>query len=54
MTEEKQGLWAKFMGIYWTLPFGNGGRGTRVYLFPFVGVAAVAVIAPIIDKFLIG
>jgi len=28
-------------GIYWTLPFGNDGRGTRVYLWPFVGFALI-------------
>jgi len=29
----------KFMDIHYTLPWGNDGRGTRVYLWPFVGVA---------------
>lgn len=37
------------MDIHYLAPFGNGGRGTRIYLFPFVGVAVVAGIAPIID-----
>jgi len=54
MTEEKKSLWAKFMGKYWTLPFGNGGRGTRVYLFPFVGVAVVAAAAPLINYMIYG
>jgi hypothetical protein len=36
--------------IYWTLPFGNEGRGTRVYLWPFVYVAAILLIAVLSDK----
>ena len=26
-------------GFYLTLPWGNDGRGTRVYLWPFVAIA---------------
>ena len=42
-------LWTKFMEIHYLAPFGNGGRGTKVFLWPFVGVAVVAVLAPVVD-----
>lgn len=45
--------WDKFMDIHWTLPWGNGGRGTPVYLWPFVGVAVVLLLAWGIDVTLI-
>jgi len=28
-----------FMNFHWVLPFGNEGRGTKVYLWPFMGLA---------------
>ena len=31
-------------GFFITLPFGNDGRGTRVYLWPFVAVGIFVVI----------
>lgn len=43
-------LWTKFMDIHVTLPFGNDGRGTKVYLWPFVGVAVIMFAAVQIDK----
>lgn len=46
-------LWTKFMSIYWTLPFGNSGRGTKVYLFPFVGVAVTLLFAWIVDNYIV-
>lgn len=49
MTDKEPSLWAKFMAIHYLLPFGNGGRGTKVYLFPFVGVAVIALAAPLIN-----
>lgn len=54
MTEEKKSLWAKFMDIHYLAPFGNGGRGTKIYLFPFVGVAVVAGAAPLINYMIYG
>lgn len=38
---------------YWTLPWGNDGRGTKVYLWPFVGVAIVISAAWVIDNYVI-
>jgi len=49
MAEEKKGWFGKFMEIHCTLRFGNDGRGTKVYLFPFVGVAIVLGTAMIIN-----
>jgi len=62
MTEEKKGwlaktkAWfakfewlAKFMDIHYLLPYGNGGRGTKIYLYPFVFVAVVSIAAPLIN-----
>jgi hypothetical protein len=49
MTEEKKSLWAKFMAIHYLLPYGNGGRGTKIYLYPFVFVAVVSGVAPLIN-----
>lgn len=39
----------QLMEIHWTLPFGNEGRGTKVYLWPFVMVTAVSILAPVIN-----
>ena len=47
-------LWQKFMSIYYLAPFGNGGRGTRIYLWPFVGVAVIAIAAPLINYMIYG
>ena len=47
-------MFDKFMNIYWTLPFGNDGRGTRVYLFPFVGVLVTILGAMIINYIIYG
>jgi len=52
--EKFKALWAKFMAIHYLAPFGNDGRGTRIYLFPFVGVAVVAIVAPIINGIIYG
>ena len=49
MTEEKQSAWAKFMAIHYLAPFGNGGRGTKIHLYPFVFVAVVGLVAPLIN-----
>lgn len=40
----------KLKDIFWTLPFGNDGRGTRVYLWPFIWVAVILMLAVIADK----
>jgi len=45
-------MFQKFMEIHYLLPWGNGGRGTKVFLWPFVGVAIVSIAAPIIDRLL--
>lgn len=42
-------LWTKFMSIHYLAPFGNDGRGTRIYLYPFVFVAVVSAAAPLIN-----
>ena len=55
MSDKKElSLFEKFMVIHYTLPFGNGGRGTKVFLWPFVGVAVMTIAMPLIDRFLIG
>jgi len=40
---------SKFMDIHYLLPYGNGGRGTKIYLYPFVFVAVVSAAAPLIN-----
>jgi hypothetical protein len=55
MTEEKQSWWEKFTSInLFVLPFGNGGRGTPVRLFPvvFMGIFVTGLL--IFDKFFAG
>lgn len=47
-------LLTKFMAIHYLAPFGNGGRGTKIHLWPFAMIVAVSIAAPIINKFLIG
>ena len=42
-------MFEKFMAIHYLAPFGNGGRGTKIHLYPFVFVAVVAGLAPVID-----
>jgi hypothetical protein len=37
------------MDIHYLAPFGNGGRGTKIHLYPFVFVAVVAGVAPLIN-----
>ena len=49
MTEDNRSLWRKFMDIHYLLPYGNGGRGTKIHLYPFVFVAVVAAVAPLIN-----
>lgn len=45
---------SKFMDIHYLAPFGNDGRGTKIYLYPFVFVAVVAVAAPLINYMIYG
>jgi hypothetical protein len=50
--ETEEGWWAKFTSInLFVLPFGNGGRGTPVRLFPvvFMGIFVTGLL--IFDKF---
>jgi hypothetical protein len=49
VTPEKKGWFKRFLDIHYLLPYGNGGRGTRIYLYPFVFVAVVAAVAPLIN-----
>lgn len=42
------------MAIHCLAPFGNDGRGTRIYLYPFVFVAVVATAAPLINYMIYG
>ena len=54
-TQEERGWWDKFTSInLCVLPFGNGGRGTPVRLFPFVGMAIFITGLVIFDKFFAG
>jgi hypothetical protein len=43
----------KIKEIYYTLPWGNDGRGTRVYLWPFLWVIGILFAAWIIDNWII-
>lgn len=43
-------MFQKFMEIHYLLPWGNDGRGTKVYLWPFVGVTIILIFASLIDK----
>ena len=55
MNEEKQGWWAKFTSKVWfTLPFGNDGRGTPVKVFPFVFMGIFVTGIVIFDTFFVG
>jgi hypothetical protein len=36
-------------GKYWTLPFGNEGRGTRVYLWPLTTMGVFVLILLFVD-----
>ena len=44
----------KFMAIHYLAPFGNEGRGTKIYLYPFVFVAVVSCVAPLINMAIYG
>ena len=46
-------MFEKFINIHLTLPFGNEGRGTKVYLWPFVGAALICLAAWSIDTYII-
>jgi len=45
---------SKFMDIHYLAPFGNGGRGTKIHLYPFVFVAVVITAAPLINYMIYG
>ena len=46
-------MFKKFMEIHYLAPFGNGGRGTKIKLWPFVFVAVMAIAMPLVDNYLI-
>ena len=55
MTEEKKSWWEKFTSKVWfTLPFGNDGRGTPVKVFPFVFMGIFVTGLVIFDTFFVG
>jgi len=50
----KESAWSKFTSIVaFTLPFGNGGAGTPVKLFPLVFMAVFVTALVIYDTFFV-